>query len=173
MLVYKDLMTGTEFVSDSYPITLDDPHPGMIKIKCCNKKEDGVGDYDIGANASQEEEQEELQEAEGKVGVNVVLDFKLEETTMSKKDVKSFMKERMKNLLKLKMEKDPDSVKAFKEDSQKYMEWILKNYDDIQFYIGNDFNDECIPAIVINKGEGSEEGIHMYCFRHAMETEKF
>ncbi|XP_033760512.1 translationally-controlled tumor protein homolog [Pecten maximus] len=169
MLVYKDLATGNEVLSDSYPIKIDEPVRGMMTVTCRMKKEDGVGDFDIGANASQEEEQETLEEAEGKQGIDVVLDFKLQETQMSKKDFKIYMKEKMKTMLKRITEESPEVVGEFKEDCKKMVDWALANFGALQFFIGSDFNDECMPAMLIH----DEGGINMYYFCHALEKEKF
>ncbi|XP_060073979.1 translationally-controlled tumor protein homolog [Ylistrum balloti] len=174
MKVYKDIMTGNEMISDSFKITMHEPVRGMMTVKGKMKKEDGVPDIDIGANASKEEESEQLQEAEGQLGVDVVIDFRLKETEMTKKDLKLLMKEKMKGLLAKKTEEakkdETVDVNGFKADCQKMVEWALKNFEDIQLYIGEDYDEDCMPVFLINRGG---EDIHMYYFHHALIEEKY
>lgn len=166
--------------SDSFPIEQDKPHKGMMTFKCQMKREDGVGDIDIGANASEENEDEPLQEAELGQGVNIVLNHRLNEMTLSKKEFKGYMKEALKELkekvkenmkeCKVPEDKIDEKIATFQADATNMVKWVLENHGDIQMMIGENLEGTCIPGFLINKGD---EGIHMYYFKHALEEEKF
>ncbi|XP_021372116.1 translationally-controlled tumor protein homolog [Mizuhopecten yessoensis] len=179
MIIYKDILTDQEMVSDAYPMSEDKPVRGMMTFNCRMVKEDGVGDYDIGANASQEEEAEQLQEAEQQMVVDIVSGFKLVETPMAKKDFKNFIKGEIKDMLKkikedmaennVPEDKIKDKEDAFQKDAMSMAKWILERYDDVQLMIGSDYKTECMPGFLINKGA---DDIHMYYFKHALVQEK-
>lgn len=175
MLVYKDIFSDDEMLSDSYVCLQDKPVRGMMTVACKLKTEDGVGQYDIGANASQEEQEDELAEADCKQGVNVVMDFNMSETQFGKKkEFKVYFKEIITTIMKKKKEDDEkitkEQIDEFKEDCTELVKWVMDNFDDLQFFIGVSNDGDSMTSFLINKGAGD---ITMYYFTHAMKSEKF
>uniref|UniRef100_A0A1D1XTL1 Translationally-controlled tumor n=1 Tax=Anthurium amnicola TaxID=1678845 RepID=A0A1D1XTL1_9ARAE len=113
MIIYKDIITGSEFASDAYPIKIVDDVFYEVDCQLITVK-DGV-DIDIGANPSTEEAEEQFEEGSRKVN-NVVHAFNLVETTFDAVDYIKHLKPYMKRLEKLLKKKNPDmNVKEWKD----------------------------------------------------------
>jgi Translationally controlled tumour protein len=85
MIIFKDLITDDEVISDSYNVKEID---GVVYEADCKRITLGVDNINIGANASAEE-QEEGVEDQAKTVIDVVHSFRLNETHFE--DKKQYM----------------------------------------------------------------------------------
>jgi len=136
MIIYKDILTDDEIISDSYNLQEKD---GAVYEIDCKKIVKGAENFDIGANPSAEEQEEALEEG-GSTVIDVVDAFRLEPADFmaSKKDylghLKTYMK-KVKEALKAKGADDA-TVKAFETGASAYAKKIIANFKDYEFFMG-------------------------------------
>ncbi|KAI7585437.1 hypothetical protein KC343_g19565, partial [Hortaea werneckii] len=94
MIIYNDLITGDELISDSYNLKEVD---GAVYEADCSKITIGGESVDIGANPSAEEADEGTDDNKQQV-IDVVHSFRLNETSFDKKSYLSHLKGYMKEV---------------------------------------------------------------------------
>jgi hypothetical protein len=86
------------------------------------------GAVDIGANASAEEAEEELED--GAIQVNdIIHSFRLQSTGFDKKSYMTYIKGYMKNIKKHLAENNPERAAIFEEKAPAFIKKILGNFD--------------------------------------------
>jgi hypothetical protein len=86
------------------------------------------GAVDIGANASAEEAEEELED--GAIQVNdIIHSFRLQSTGFDKKSYMTYIKGYMKNIKKYLAENNPERAAVFEEKAPAFIKKILGNFD--------------------------------------------
>jgi hypothetical protein len=96
MLVYKDIISGDELFSDSYPIKLVDDLYYEVEGKNISISND-IDEALIGGNkAAEATEDDEGVDSSVVTGINVVINGKLQETGFEKATFKSWLKDYMK-----------------------------------------------------------------------------
>merc|ERR1711977_440560 len=93
MIIYKDILTGDEIISDSYDLKEVD---GAVYEVDCAMITLGAVEVSTGANASAEEAEEGVEDGALQVN-NVVNSFRLNSTQFDKKSYLSHLKTYMKN----------------------------------------------------------------------------
>ena len=111
MLIFEDVISGDELLSDAYDVKLVD---GAVYEADCAMVTVGNGDIDIGANPSAEDGEEALEDGAETVN-NVVYSFRLQPTMFDKKSFTTYIKGYMKRIKAYLAENDPDSVEAFEK----------------------------------------------------------
>ncbi|KAJ9681885.1 hypothetical protein PVL29_017991 [Vitis rotundifolia] len=132
MLVYQDLLTGDELLSDSFPYK--EIENGMLWEVEGKWVVQGAVDVDIGANPSAEggEEDEGVDDKTVKV-VDIVDTFRLQEQpSFDKKQFVTFMKRYIK-LLTPKLE--PEKQELFKKHIEGATKFLLSKLSDLQLYV--------------------------------------
>uniref|UniRef100_A0A6I9S6L8 Translationally-controlled tumor protein homolog n=2 Tax=Elaeis guineensis var. tenera TaxID=51953 RepID=A0A6I9S6L8_ELAGV len=139
MLVYQDLLTGDELLSDSFPYK--EIHNGMLWEVEGKWVIQGAVNVDIGANPSAEggEEDEGVDDQAVKV-VDIVDTFRLQEQpAFDKKQFVTFMKRYIKNLTpKL----DAEKQELFKKHIEGATKFLLSKLSDLQFFVGESMHDD-------------------------------
>ncbi len=171
MLIFKDIFTDEELLSDSYDIETIDGVVLKVTSKLVQKKEN----EDFGISANVDEDAGEGATADGAdsgvVTVNMVVDaFKLQEQTYPKKDYMAAIKGYMAKLVEKLKEKNPDRVEDFKKGASKFVGEVLKSYDDWQFFLSESYNTD--GMIVLQKF--GEDGMtpYLYYFKDGLVEEK-
>merc|ERR1712096_296373 len=154
MLVYQDIHTGEEMLSDSFPFEM--LHDGeIIKVPA---KYITVGGEDFqleGANASAEgEDADEGGEAAGEQVIDLINAFKLEECWFEKREYTAYIKVFMKKCVQNLKAKNPDRVPHFKEHIQPAIKEILGKFDNFRFFITESQNQEGNVALLDFDDEG-------------------
>jgi len=132
MLLYEDIINGSEMFSDAFPMkTVDDV---VYEVDCAmvTIKE---GEVDIGANASAEETEEALEDGAKTVN-NIIHTFRLEPTTFDKKSYLLYLKGYMKTVKAKLAETKPEEVDAFEKGAQAFAKKLIANFKDYEFYVG-------------------------------------
>merc|ERR1712121_596326 len=133
MKIYKDVFSGDELFSDTYPIKLVDDVLYEVTGKHVSRV---LGDVQLeGANASAEEADEGTETAT-ESGVDVVLNNRLVETGFGKKsDYVTYLKGYMKKVVDhLEASGKKDEVETFKKNINNVMKPLLGKFSDLQFF---------------------------------------
>ncbi|GAB2277446.1 hypothetical protein Dimus_012152 [Dionaea muscipula] len=158
MLVYQDLLTGDELLSDSFPYK--ELENGMLWEVEGKWVVQGVVDVDIGANPSAEgaEEDEGVNDQAAKV-VDIVDTFRLQEQPpFDKKQFMTFMKRYIKNLTpKL----EPEKQEVFKKHIEAAVKYLLPKLSDLQFFVGESMHDDGSLVFAYYK-EGATDPTFLY-----------
>eukprot|EP00898_Chlorokybus_atmophyticus_P008842 jgi/Chlat1/895/Chrsp107S01333 len=158
MLLYSDLISGDEMLSDSFNLNETDEGifyevPGKWVVK-------GAVDVDIGANPSAEggEEGEGVDDGAVKV-VDVVDTFRLQE--MPPFDKKSFLGWVKAYIQKLAPMLPADRQDKFKADVQPAVKKLLSKLADLQFFAGESCNVDAGMAFAFY-AEGATDPTFIY-----------
>ncbi|KAB2048622.1 hypothetical protein ERO13_A13G109600v2 [Gossypium hirsutum] len=139
MLVYQDILTGDELLSDSFPYK--EIENGMLWEVEGKWVVQGAVTVDIGANPSAEggDEDEGVDDQAIKV-VDIVDTFRLQEQpAFDKKQFVTYMKRYIKNLTpKLETAKQ----ETFKKNIEGATKFLLAKLKDLQFFVGESMHDD-------------------------------
>ena len=158
MLVYQDLISGDELLSDSFPYK--EIENGMLWEVEGKWVSQGAVDVDIGANPSAEgaDEDEGVDDQVQKV-VDIVDTFRLQEQpSFDKKQFIGHMKKYIKALTpKLEGEKQ----EQFKKNIEGATKFLLSKLSDLQFFIGESMTDDSALVFAYYK-EGATDPTFLY-----------
>jgi len=153
MIIFKDIITDDEIISDSYNLKEID---GIAYEADCSRINVGVGDINIGANASAED-QEEGVEDQAETVIDVVHSFRLSQTSFDKKNYLTHLKSYMKMVKQKLQEKNADAseIKVFEEKAQAFAKKIVQNFKDYDFYIGESMNPDGMVVLLNYREDGT------------------
>nr|Q6DUX3.1 RecName: Full=Translationally-controlled tumor protein homolog; Short=TCTP [Solanum lycopersicum]AAT65968.1 translationally controlled tumor protein-like protein [Solanum lycopersicum] len=158
MLVYQDLLTGDELLSDSFPYK--EVENGVLWEVQGKWVVQGAVDVNIGANPSAEGgcEDEGVDDQAVRV-VDIVDTFRLQEQpAFDKKQFVTFMKRYIKNLTpKL----EGETQEAFKKNIEAATKFLLQKIKDLQFFVGESMHDDGALVFAYYK-EGSADPPFLY-----------
>ena len=147
MKVFYDVLSNDELFSDSYkPVPIYDGCGYEIASALVVK---GVGDIDIGRGNSfggKDEEDAGVDDKAEKVN-NLIDAFKYQETSFSKGDYTTYIKSYLKKIKEYLEGKNPTRVEGFMKSAKEMCGWILKNFDEFQFFMGE--SNEMENAMII------------------------
>jgi len=148
MLLYEDILTGDEIISDAFTLILVDDI--VYEVNCSTITIRPGADVDIGANPSAEEQEEGVED--GAITVNnIVHNFRLQPTSFDKKSYLTYLKGYMKTI---KAKLNPDRVEAFEKGAAAYAKKIVANFKDFEFYTGESMNVEGLVALLNYREDG-------------------
>jgi hypothetical protein len=153
MIIYKDILTDDEIISDSYDLKLVDNI--VFEADCAMITEEAVH-VDTGANASAEEADEGVEDAAVKVN-NIVHSFRLQSTSFDKKSYLAYLKGYMKAVKGAMQERGaaPEEITAFEKGAQGYVkEKLLPNFKDFEFYTGESMNPDGTIVLLNYREDG-------------------
>ena len=158
MLVYQDLISNDELLSDSFPYT--EIENGMLWEVEGKWVVQGALNVDIGANPSAEGggDDEGVDDQARKV-VDIVDTFRLQEQpTYEKKPFMAYMKRYVKQLTpKL----DPEQQVLFKKHIEGAIKFLLPKLSDLQFFVGESMHDDGSLVFAYYK-EGASNPTFLY-----------
>ncbi|KAJ6911980.1 translationally-controlled tumor protein [Populus alba x Populus x berolinensis] len=167
MLVYQDLLSGDELLSDSFPYK--EIENGILWEVEGKWVVQGAVDVDIGANPSAEggDEDEGVDDQTVKV-VDIVDTFRLQEQpAFDKKQFVTYMK----RFIKLLSEKlDAENKEHFKKNIEGATKFLLSKIKDFQFFVGESMHDDSALVLAYYK-EGATDPTFLY-FGHALKEVK-
>merc|ERR1712242_127021 len=172
MKIYKDVFSGDELFSDTYPIKLVEDCIYEVTGKHVSRK--AGADFVLeGSNASAEEADEGTEEAT-ESGVDLVLNHRLVETGFGKKaDYMNYLKDYMKRVVAyLESNDKKDQVEGFKKNINGVMKGLLGRFNDLQFYTGENMDPKGMIVLVDYKEVDGEERPIIMFFKHGLEEEK-
>ena len=167
MLVYQDLISGDELLSDSFPY--NELFEGVLWEVEGKWVVVGAVDVNIGANPSAEGggEDEGVDDQAVKV-VDIVDTFRLQEQPpFDKKQFVAYIKKYIK-LLTPKLEGENQEV--FKKNIEGATKFLLGKLKDLQFFVGESMHDDSTMVFAYYK-EGSASPTFLY-FGHGLKEVK-
>ncbi|MCL7051552.1 hypothetical protein MKW94_009257 [Papaver nudicaule] len=167
MLVYQDLLTGDELLSDSFPY--EEILDGMLWQVEGKWVVQGAVDVNIGANPSAEgaDADEGVDDSAVKC-VDIVDTFRLQEQpAFDKKQFVAYIKRFMKTLTPKLSEEDKAKFNKGIEAATKY---LLPKLKDLQFFVGESMHDDATVVFAYYK-EGASDPTFLY-FAHSLKEIK-
>ncbi|CAK8697845.1 translationally-controlled tumor protein homolog [Clavelina lepadiformis] len=171
MIIYKDILTGDEMLSDTYQIK--EVMEILWKVNCQKKTITAtkIDDKLIGGNASQEEQQECLEEGSSSTEMDIVADYQLQSMPpFDRKGFLNYFKPYCKKVLK-KLEEQGETEKAaeFKAKAPAAVAYLSKNIKDFDIYSGES-SDVDGSFGYLDWEDGTTP--YMLFFKHALIEEK-
>jgi len=153
MIIYKDILTGDEIISDSYDLKEIDG----IAYECdCQMITLGAVEVNTGANASAEEAEEGVEDGAVQVN-NVVNSFRLTSTSYDKKQYLSHLKSYMKKVKEALTKKGADeaTIKEFETGASGFAKKIIGNFKDYDFYVGESMDPDGMVVLMNYREDGT------------------
>ncbi|KAF2726104.1 microtubule/calcium-binding protein [Polychaeton citri CBS 116435] len=152
MIIYKDIITGDELISDSYDLKEID---GVVYEADCRKITVGGETFDTGANASAEGGDEDAEDSAEQV-IDVVYSFRLNQTQFDKKSYLSHLKGYMKKVKETMKEggASDDAVKEFETKASGYAKKLIGNFKDYEFLIGESMDPDGMVLLLNYREDG-------------------
>ncbi|KAJ4398888.1 hypothetical protein N0V91_009842 [Didymella pomorum] len=152
MIIFKDILTDDEIISDSYDLKEID---GVVYEADCKKITIGGETFDTGANASAEE-QEEGADDQAETKIDVVYSFRLNETGFDKKGYLTYLKGYMKAVKGKLQEKgaSAEEITAFEKGAASYAKKIVANFKDYEFLTGESMNPDGMIVLLNYREDG-------------------
>jgi hypothetical protein len=168
MIIYKDHFTGDELFSDAVPVELINGVVYKVKGKLRTDTFD-IDSKAIGGNASEEGGgDEEGCEAASKQGVDIVMNSRLVEYTLNKKDYMTHIKGYMAEVKKYLEADRPKEVDIFLKNVQAFVKDVLGDYKEYQLFCGESMQPEGMLALM----KWEDDLPVMYFFKHGLDEEK-
>ncbi|KAK6601666.1 Translationally-controlled tumor protein-like protein [Botrytis cinerea] len=158
MIIFKDVITGDEIISDSYDLKEVD---GIVYEVDCSMITVGAVQVDTGANASAEEAEEGTEDAEQKVN-NVVNSFRLNSTSFDKKSylvhlkgmpVSSIDTQTVKKHLE-ESGASAEEVTKFEKGAAAYAKKIVGGFKDYDFFVGESMDPDGMVVLMNYREDG-------------------
>ncbi|KAG9245079.1 translationally controlled tumor protein [Calycina marina] len=152
MIIFKDIITGDELMSDSYDIKEVD---GAVYEVDCQMITLGAVEVNTGANASAEEADEGVEDGAVQVN-NVVNSFRLQSTQFDKKSYLTHLKTYMKKVKEAMKANGADDAKVseFEKGAGAYAKKIVKDFKDYDFYIGESMDPDGMVLLMNYREDG-------------------
>ena len=151
MIIYKDVISGDELLSDAYGVKEVDG--AVYEADCSMVNVSNGGDVDIGANPSAEEQGEDLDEGSENVN-NIIYAFRLQQTSFDKKSFMSYIKSYMKRVKTYLQENKPDEVEAFEKGATAYVKKVISTFNDWDFYTGESMDPDAMIVLLNFREDG-------------------
>lgn len=166
MIIYKDIISKDELLSDAYDIKLVDD--AVYEADCAMVKVGG-DNIDIGANPSAEDGGDDVEDGTEIVN-NVVHSFRLQPTAFDKKSFLGYIKGYMKTIKAKLQESDPDAVATFEKGAQAYAKKVIGSFKDWEFYTGESMDPDAMVIMLNYREDGTTPFVAIW--KHGVEEEK-
>ncbi|OLL26013.1 Translationally-controlled tumor [Neolecta irregularis DAH-3] len=147
MLIYKDVISGDEMLSDAKEVddVVYEVDCSMVVVK--------EGNVDIGANPSAEDADEALEDNAQTVN-NIAHAFRLQATSFDKKSFLTYLKSYMKAVKAYLQKDNPDRVAVFEKNAAAFAKKIVANFKDYEFYTGESMDTDGMIALLNYRVDG-------------------
>lgn len=166
MIIFKDIISGDELLSDAYDVKEVD---GVIFEADCDLVKIGGDSVDIGANPSAEDGEDDLDEG-AEIVNNVVYSFRLQQTAFDKKSFLTYIKGYMKTIKKKLEETDPEAVSVFEKGAQAYVKKIVGSFKDWEFFTGESMDPDGMLVLLNYREDGTTPFVGIW--KHGVIQEK-
>lgn len=166
MIIYNDIFSGDELLSDAYDLKLVDD---VIYEGDCAMVKVGGDNIDIGANPSAEDGGDDLEDGAELVN-NVVHSFRLQPTGFDKKSFVTYIKAYMKAVKGKLLESDPEAVSVFEKGAQAYVKKVIGSFKDWEFFTGESMDPEGMIIMLNYREDGTTPFVAIW--KHGVKAEK-
>ncbi|KIV99710.1 uncharacterized protein PV09_08641 [Verruconis gallopava] len=152
MIIYKDILTDDEIISDVFDLKEVD---GAVYEADCKTIKVGGETFDTGANASAEEADEGTDD-QVETKIDVVYSFRLQPTNFDKKGYLAYLKGYMKSVKEKLKENgaDESEIAAFEKGAQAYAKKVVASFKDWEFYTGESMNPDGMVVLLNYREDG-------------------
>ncbi|ESZ95970.1 Translationally-controlled tumor protein [Sclerotinia borealis F-4128] len=152
MIIFKDILTDDEIISDSYDLKEVD---GVVYEIDCSMITIGAVSVNTGANASAEEADEGTEDGDSKVN-DIVSSFRLNNTSFDKKSYLTHLKGYMKAVKeKLKENKATDEeITKFEKGAAAYAKKIVGSFKEYDFFVGESMDPDGMVVLMNYREDG-------------------
>jgi hypothetical protein len=167
MIVYTDVFSDDEFLSDAHAIT---EVAGNTMFRVIGKMITVTDDCDIGLDLEDEDDAP----PEARTVLNLVESFHLQETQYDKKSFMGYIKALMKKIL-THLEGKDEEIAVFKAGIQPFVKEVIGSFKEWQFFTGESFDPDASMALCRWETipETGESAPVLYYFKHALRANKF
>merc|ERR1712129_450136 len=154
MIIFKDVITGDEMLSDSYDLKLVD---GVVYEADCARITVGNDNIDIGANPSAEDGGDEGAEDNAQSVIDIVHSFRLNETSFDKKSYLGHLKQYMKKVketMKTNGASDED-IKPFETGASTFAKKVVGSFKDWEFFTGESMDPDGMIVLLNYREDGT------------------
>lgn len=167
MIIFKDLFSGDELLSDAYDVKLVD---NVVYEADCDLVQVRPGaDVDIGANPSAEGADDDVEEGVETVN-NVVYSFRLQPTMFDKKSFLTYIKGYMKAVKAKLAETKPEEVEVFEKGAAAYVKKVIGSFKDWEFYTGESMDPDAMIVLMNYREDGQTPFVAIW--KHGCAEEK-
>lgn len=166
MIIYTDIISGDELLSDAYDLKEVD---GVIYEADCDMIKVGGDNIDIGANPSAEDGDEDLEDSTEMVN-NIVHTFRLQQTAFDKKSFLTYIKGYMKQIKAKLQESNPDEVAVFEKGAQAYVKKVIGSFKDWEFFTGESMDPDGMLVLLNYREDGTTPYVALW--KHGLKAEK-
>lgn len=166
MIIFKDIISGDELLSDAYDQQLVDD---VIYEADCDLVKIGGDNVNIGANPSAEDGDDDLEEGQEIVN-NVVYSFRLQQTAFDKKSFLTYIKGYMKAIKKQLQETDPEAIPVFEKGASTYVKKVVSSFNDWEFFTGESMNPDGMLVLLNYRENGTTPFVAIW--KHGVIAEK-
>ncbi|SCU94483.1 LADA_0G08812g1_1 [Lachancea dasiensis] len=166
MIIYKDIISGDELLSDAYDLKLVD---GVIYEADCDMVKVGGDNVDIGANPSAEGGDDDVEDGSEMVN-NVVHSFRLQQTAFDKKSFLTYIKGYMKEIKNKLQETNPDEISTFEKGAQTYVKKVIGSFKDWEFFTGESMDPDGMLVLLNYREDGTTPFVAIW--KHGAAEEK-
>lgn len=172
MKVYCDIFNDDELISDSFPMEMRF-NDVLGEVRTSYRIKGAGGDVDIGrGNEFGGGGDDEAVDDQAEKVLDIVDNFHLQETSFGKSDYATYIKAYMKKVKAKLEETNPDRVKDFMAGAKEAVGWILKQFDEFQFFMGESMDmDSTIILAYYKDPEGHDTPTFVY-FMDGMKGKK-
>ncbi|GME93563.1 unnamed protein product [Ambrosiozyma monospora] len=168
MLIYKDIISNDELLSDAYDVKEVDG--AIYEADCTMIKVKAGADVDIGANPSAEGGDDDDAEDGVETVNNVVYSFRLQQTQFDKKSFLVYIKGYMKKVKAYLAEHNPDQVEAFEKGATKYVKKVVGSFKDWEFFTGESMDPDAMIVLLNYREDGVTPFVAIW--KHGVTEEK-
>jgi len=163
MIIFKDIFSGDELGSDSFPKEVEDEVVYKLTTKLITRTEDA---YNLAPDALGE------QYDASAVTVNNLIDaHRLVETPFDKKSYMTHIKSYMGKLKKHLEANHPDRVKPFMTGAQAFVKKVIAEIDQYQFFTGEKMDSDAMVALMRYSEDGQTP--YIYIWKDGIKEEKY
>ncbi|CAD6635903.1 BAH_G0032220.mRNA.1.CDS.1 [Saccharomyces cerevisiae] len=166
MIIYKDIFSNDELLSDAYDAKLVDD---VIYEADCAMVNVGGDNIDIGANPSAEGGDDDVEEGAEMVN-NVVHSFRLQQTAFDKKSFLTYIKGYMKAVKAKLQEANPEEVPKFEKGAQTYVKKVIGSFKDWEFFTGESMDPDAMVVMLNYREDGTTPFVAIW--KHGIVEEK-
>ncbi|GMG40445.1 unnamed protein product [Ambrosiozyma monospora] len=168
MLIFKDIISNDELLSDAYDVKEVDG--AIYEADCTMIKVKAGADVDIGANPSAEGGDDDDAEDGVETVNNVVYSFRLQQTSFDKKSFLVYIKGYMKKVKAYLAEHNPDQVEAFEKGATKYVKKVVGSFKDWEFFTGESMDPDAMIVLLNYREDGTTPYVAIW--KHGVTEEK-
>jgi hypothetical protein len=171
MRVWKDIISGDEMVSDSFPYS--EAFDGAcleVKAQFVTKKENE--DFGLKANTEEGEDESAVDDKTVTV-IDVVDSLRLAEISLDKKGFMAYIKGYLKAIKeKLEASGKADRVAPFQKGATELVKYLVSKWDEVQIWTGESGNWDAGFGYSLMK-EDSDSGPTFFYFLDGLKQEKY